>query len=163
MGSPTSFAATLGLQPMAYVPNLTLAPPPRKPTLRRPLVVADTRRPTERADNPADMQRAAANISGLAVAVVLLDHHSRQLQGLAKMPHDTAALLSRFVRLADDVLVKMVRQFDGADTDSINALSDVLGQASELLLQLRVPQIEASLKHMATMAETNLTYTPATV
>ncbi len=49
-----------------------------------------------------------------------------------------------------------------ADADAITALSNVLGQSAELLLQLRPDQIESNLKHANNMAASNLNYIPAT-
>jgi hypothetical protein len=152
----------LGGAPMVgYLPTLSLAPPPRIPSMRRN-VTRNQVRPTERQD-PATVQRAGAIIAGLASSLANLDHFVRQMRGLGTMPGPTKQKLNLLINLSEEVIVQVSTQFDNHDADSINALSAVLGQASELLLQLKVPQIEASLQHMNKMAETNLTYTPATV
>jgi len=145
---------------LGFVPALALAPPPRVPTMRRNLTRNQV--PPSQREDPATQQRAGAIIAGLACSLVQLDHFVRQMRGLGRMPGPTKQKLNLLINLSDDVLALVQTQFDNQDSDSINGLSGVLGQAAELLLQLRVPQIEASLHHMNRMAETNLTYTPAT-
>jgi hypothetical protein len=159
----TPFTAQLGLaaSPASYVPHLALAPIPRHPTMRRNLTRNQVP-PTQR-ENPADVQRAGAVIAGLAASLANLDHFVRQMRGLGSMPGPTKQKLNLLINLSEEVIVQVSAQFDNHDSDSINALSGVLGQAAELLLQLKVPQIEASLKHMHGMATNNLTYTPAAI
>ena len=163
MNSTSPFTARLGLPatPAAYVPALPQAPIPRHPTMRRN-VTRNVVPPTQR-ENPADVQRAGAVIAGLAAALANLDHFVRQMRGLGTMPGPTKQKLNLLINLSHDVLALVAHQFDNHDGDAINALSQVLGQSSELLLQLTPRQIEASLHHMHNMSETNLAYTPATV
>lgn len=156
MKPTNSFVSTLGSPPsVGYLPGLALAPPPRHQSLRHSATVASKPRPSQ-SGNKVEVQRSAANVTGLAVAVVLLDHHTRQLQDFGKLNAPTAEILGQLVNLSDEVVEKMVQYFDGADADSVNALSAVIGQAVELMLQLTVPQIKKGLKHLHEMAKSNL-------
>lgn len=146
-------------QPHAYVAGLSMAPPPAAPTFRRNIVRNYTP-PTQRTD-PAQVQRAGAIIGGLAAALAQLDHFARQLQGLG-MKHQTKQKLAQLVALSDEVLAAAASQFESADADAITALSAVLGQSAELLLQLRPAQIESALHHQNNMAASNMAYVPAT-
>ena len=155
---------TLGLptakQP--YAAGLALAPVPKHPTMRKPMLVRDYSTPLTTSD-PAKAQRGGAVIAGFAAALVQLDHFARQAQGLGVMQHQAKNLLNRFVGMADEVLATMQKTFDNRDGDAVNALSEVLGQSAELMLQLTPPQIHAALTHQHNMATANIHYVPPTV
>lgn len=161
MNTPATFLNSLGLPGPAYTPGIAQAPIPRHPTARKTHLLREARLPMERGDE-AMTQRAGAVVGGLAAALCQLDHFLRQLQGLGLMRGSVKQRLNRLVQESDEILAAAQKTFDFADADSINGLSDVLGQHAELLLQLKVPQIEAALHHINNMAQSNLVYVPVT-
>lgn len=151
--------STLGAPPkVGYLPGLALSPIPKQPSLRRN-VTRNFTLPTQRLD-PATVQRAGAVVGGMASALAQLDHCIRQLADMGQMKHQTKQKLMQLVQLSNEVLAAAASQFDSQDGNAVNALSEVLGQAAELLLQLRPDQIESALKHQHNMATSNLNYIP---
>ncbi|GAB3303501.1 hypothetical protein [Hymenobacter tenuis] len=108
-------------------------------------------------------QERGALIGQLAAALVNLDHCSRRLQTGGNFKHDLKRQLNLLQLQGEKLLDASQKLFDCHDADSINALSDVLGMAGELLLQLTPAQIESSLAHMHNMAQSNLAYLPAPI
>ena len=155
---------TLGLPTgkVPYQPGLALAPVPRHVTMRKPMMERDYSTPITTPD-PAKAQRGGAVIAGFAAALVQLDHFARQAQGMGVMQHQAKNLLTRFVGMADEVLNTMQQRFDSRDGDSVNALSEVLGQSAELMLQLTPPQAQAAITHQHNMAKSVLAYIPPTL
>ncbi|UOR07205.1 hypothetical protein MUN82_08920 [Hymenobacter aerilatus] len=151
---------TLGMPPVAGLKQAPLIPSHYPSQLRRRMIERNTVPPTER--DPEVAQRAGALIGVLSSSLVNLDHAIRQLSTMGPVKRETRKSITDLIKKSEDFLVEMQRPFENEHSDSTNALSEVLGQAAELLLQLKPAQIEASLKHMNNMAESNLAYIPST-
>lgn len=108
-------------------------------------------------------QAKGAAIGQFAAALVNLDAAVRTMQTHGQLRHGLKAQLNILQAHADKFLVASQKQFDCSDADAVNVLSEVIGTACHLLLQLTPAQIESSLAHMRNMADHNLTYVPTPV
>jgi hypothetical protein len=165
---PVNSLANLGMmgvatqQPHAHVGGLSLAPPPRNPSLRRNI----PKRNHQPATNPvsdASRQMADADIRGMIGALAQLDHFARRLQDHCPMKYDMKRQLSLLVNQCDNLLGFIYKDFTSPEADDVNAWANLIGQAAGLILQLTPPQAEASLKHMHNMSQSVLAYIPPTL
>lgn len=154
---------TLGLPatPHAYLPGLSLAPIPKHPTLRKQVV--RNPRPASNAVSDQSRQLADADIRGMIGAIAQLDHFARRLQDHCPMKHEMKRRLGLLIGAADDMVGLIYKDFSSTEADDVNAWANLLGQVSELILQLTPAQAEASLKHMQNMAASVLAYIPPTL
>jgi hypothetical protein len=161
----TPFTAQMGLatttQPHAYVQGLALAPAPRHPTLRRPLV--RNHRPATNATTEAKRQLADADIRGMVGALAQLDHFARRLQDHCPLKYEMKRKLTLLVNHCDTLLGEIYKDFSSHEADDVNQWANLLGQAAGLLLQLTPEQAKASLTHMNNMAQSVLAYVPPTL
>lgn len=109
---------------------------------------------------PTDYEKAAL-LTQLVCSAVNLDYSARQLQALRKFSGNAKRRLNLLTQASDSFLAAAIDQFDGHDSDGINALSDATTLHQSLLLQCTPGQIEASLKHLQGMVESNMVYVPA--
>lgn len=155
--------ATLGLpkQPHAYVPGLALAPIPRHPTMRKPVV--RNHQPATNAVSDKSRQLADADIRGMIGAIAQLDHFARRLQDHCPMKHEMKRRLGMLIGAADDMIGLIYKDFNSSEADDVNQWANLLGQSAEAIMQLTVPQAEAAIKHQHNMAQSVLAYIPPTL
>ena len=108
----------------------------------------------------ADYEKAAL-LTQLVCSAVNLDYAARQLQEQRRFSGNAKRRLNLLTQASDSFLAAAISQFDGHDADGINALSDATTLHQSLLLQCTPAQIEASLKHLKGMVESNMVYVPA--
>lgn len=157
---------TLGLpsarQPHAYVAGLSMAPPPKHPSLRNNIPVRN-HQPATNATSDAKRQMADADIRGMIAALAQLDHFARRLQDHCPMKYDMKRKLQLLVNHSDNLLAEIYKEFSSPEADDVNQWANLIGQAAGLVLQLTPEQAKASFTHMENMAKSVLAYIPPTL
>lgn len=151
----------LATQPHNFVHGLSLAPIPRHPSLRKPVV--RNARPATKPVSDASRQMADAEIRGMIASISQLDHFARRLQDHCPMKYAMKQKLSLLVNHSDNLLAEVFKEFSSPEADDVNQWAKLIGQASALILQLTPQQAEAAMKHMQNMAQSVLAYIPPTL
>lgn len=106
-------------------------------------------------------QEKASAIGQFAAALVNMDHALRIMQESGNIRQGLKAQLNILHNHADKFLLASQKQFDCSDGDAVNALSEVIGVASHMLLQMTPHQIECCLTHMKNQLQSGAAYVPA--
>ena len=100
-------------------------------------------------------QEKGAAIGQFAAALVNMDYSLRKMQEAGFVRRELKAQLNIVHNHVEKLMLASQKTFNMQDADAVNALSDVMGMATHLLLQMNPTQIEDSLKIMESYARLN--------